>query len=50
LGYYEFSHFDNDGWPHYNVKEELPFLKAGEQSILMKDVIVNYFLDKDYIK
>jgi hypothetical protein len=48
-GYYEFEHYDNDGWPHYIVKEELPPLKAGEQSVLMKDAIVNYFLEKELI-
>ena len=48
-GYYEFEYFDQDGWPHYMVKEELPPLKAGEQSILMKEAIVHYFLEKDYI-
>ncbi len=48
-GYYEFDYFDNDGWPHYKVREELPTLKAGEQSILMKDAIVNYFLEKEVI-
>jgi len=46
-GYYEFSFFDEDGWPHYTVKEQLPPLKAGEQSVLMKEAIVNYFLDPD---
>jgi hypothetical protein len=45
-GYYEFSHFDEDGWPHYTIKEELPPLKAGEQQVLMKEAIVNYFLEK----
>lgn len=49
-GYYEFSHFDDDGWPHYTIKEELPPLKGGEQSILMKEAIVNYFIANDYIK
>jgi hypothetical protein len=49
-GYYEFEYFDNDGWPHYKIKEELPSLKAGEQSVLMKDAIVNYFLEKELIK
>ena len=49
-GYYEFDFFDKDGWPHYKVKEELPPLKAGEQSILMKDAIVNYFLEKEVIE
>lgn len=48
-GYYEFEYFDNEGWPHYIVKEELPPLKAGEQSVLMKEAIVNYFLEKKLI-
>jgi len=48
-GYYEFDFFDEQGWPHYNVKEELPPLKAGEQSVLMKEAIVGYFLEKEYI-
>jgi len=48
-GFYEFDFFDEDGWPHYTVKEELPPLKAGEQSVLMKEAIVGYFLEKDYI-
>ena len=48
-GFYEFEFFDEDGWPHYKVKEELPPLKAGEQSVLMKEAIVNYFIEKDLI-
>ncbi|RXR34246.1 hypothetical protein EQG68_04210 [Flavobacterium piscinae] len=49
-GYYEFDFYDNDGWPHYKVKEELPPLKAGEQSVLMKEAIVHYFLERELIK
>ena len=49
-GFYEFDYVDADGWPHYTVKEQLPSLKAGEQSVLMKEAIVNYFLEKDVIK
>lgn len=49
-GYYEFDFFDADGWPHYKVKEQLPKLKAGEQTILMKEALVNYFLEKELIK
>jgi len=49
-GYYEFDYFDEQGWPHYIVKEELPNLKAGEQSILMKEAIVNYFLETKFIE
>ncbi len=48
-GYYEFDFFDKEGWPHFKVKEELPPLKAGEQTILMKDAIVNYFVEKELI-
>ena len=49
-GYYEFDFVDEDGWPHYSTKEELPHLKAGEQSILMKEAIVNYFVETEFIK
>ncbi len=48
-GYYEFEFFDEEGWPHYTVKEQLPALKAGEQSVLMKEAIVGYFVEKEYI-
>ena len=48
-GFYEFEFYDADGWPHYIVKEELPALKAGEQSVLMKEAIVNYFIEKEVI-
>lgn len=48
-GYYKFDYVDDDGWPHYKVLEELPHLKAGEQSVLMKEAIVNYFVETEYI-
>ncbi len=49
-GYYELDFVDDDGWPHYKVLEALPFLKAGEQSVLMKEAIVHYFLETEYIQ
>ncbi len=49
FGYYEFEFFDEEGWPHYKILEQLPPLKAGEQSVLMKDAIVQYFLEKEVI-
>lgn len=49
-GYYEFDYFDEEGWPHYRMLEQLPQLKAGEQSVLMKEAIVQYFLEKEYIQ
>ena len=48
-GYYEFDYFDREGWPHYKVREELPALRAGEQSVLMKEAIVQYFIEKKFI-
>lgn len=48
-GYYEFDFVDEEGWPHYKVLEQLPPLKAGEQSVLMKEAIVQYFVEKKYI-
>lgn len=50
FGYYEFEFQDEEGWPHYKVMEKLPTLKAGEQTVLMKEAIVQYFLDKEIIK
>ena len=48
-GYYELDFVDNEGWPHYKVLSALPHLKAGEQAVLMKEAIVNYFLETEYI-
>lgn len=42
-GYYEYEGRDPDGWPHYKVVEQLPALKPGEQSLLMKEALVRYF-------
>ena len=50
FGYYEFEFFDDDGWPHYKSLTELPNLKAGEQTVLMKEAIVSYFEVLEYFK
>jgi len=50
FGYYEFDYFDDEGWPHFKLVEELPPLKPGEQSVLMKDAIVHYFIEKGLIQ
>jgi len=49
FGYYEFDFFDDDGWPHYKVLEELPPLKSGEQTVLIKEAIVQYFKVQELI-
>lgn len=45
-GYYRLIGLDEDGWPHYEKLENLPYLKAGEQSILMKTAIIRYFREE----
>ncbi|PWG05992.1 hypothetical protein [Polaribacter aquimarinus] len=47
-GYYEFDFFDDDGWPHYRILTELPNLKPGEQTVLMKEAILTYFESLSY--
>ncbi len=49
-GYYVFDFFDDEGWPHYKTVTELPKLKPGEQTVLMKEAIVHYFEKIDFFK
>lgn len=48
-GYYTFDGTDKQGWPHYSINETLPFLKAGEQSLLIKEAIVAYCKENNWI-
>ena len=48
-GYYQLEYIDQEGWPHYKLNENLPNLKAGEQTILIKKAIINYFEKSNYI-
>ena len=49
-GYYAFDFFDEEGWPHYKNLTELPVLKPGEQSVLIKEAIINYFDKIEFFK
>jgi hypothetical protein len=42
-GYYSFLGLDEDGYPHWEVNEMLPPLKAGQQMALMKSSVLDYF-------
>ena len=48
FGYYQYEFTDPDGWPHYRLVQNLPDLKPGEQTILMKKAIVQYFLEREF--
>ncbi len=49
LGYYSFDYYDDEGWPHFKSEAPLPSLKPGEQTIMLKEAIVHYFLEHHYI-
>ena len=48
-GYYEYEGMDTDGWPHWAAKTKLPAMKPGEQTVLMKKAIINYFSNKERV-
>lgn len=48
FGYYSLIGMDEQGWPHYELNENLPSLKAGAQTILLKQAVVEYFEEIDY--
>ena len=50
FGYYKYQFTDPDGWPHYKLVKELPALKPGEQTILMKKAIIQYFVERDFFE
>ncbi len=42
-GYYEYEGMDADGWPHYTELAKLPKLNPNQQSLLMKEALLDYF-------
>lgn len=46
FGFYNFSHYDEDGYPHFTEREPLPELRPNEQMLLMKKAIIQYFIDE----
>ncbi|HQQ93701.1 MAG TPA: hypothetical protein PLQ93_04035 [Bacteroidia bacterium] len=49
FGFYEYQGRDEDGWPHWNLIEELPHLDAKQQNNLMVNAIIDYFKKQDFI-
>ena len=48
-GFYEFAGNDAEGWPHWTLKENLPFLDAKQQNKLIIDSIIDYFKKEAFI-
>jgi hypothetical protein len=48
-GFYVYDGRDADGWPHWNLKENLPHLEAKQQNKLIIDAIIDYFKKEEFI-
>jgi len=48
-GYYEFEKRDEENWPHFKVVKELPHLSDKEQQHLIKESMIDYFEQNDYV-
>ncbi len=48
-GFYQYVGKDEEGWPHWNLKENLPFLDAKQQNKLIIDSIIDYFKREEFI-
>jgi hypothetical protein len=44
-GYYEFEKKDEEGWPHYKAIKALPAMTLGEQDVLLKKAVLDYFAE-----
>ncbi len=49
-GYYEFEKRDEENWPHFKLIENLPPLDHAQQQHLMKEAMIEYFIENDYFK
>ena len=47
--FYEFVGRDTDGWPHWKLNEDLPFLDAKQQNKLIIDAIIEYFKKNNFL-
>ena len=48
-GYYQFSHYDSDRWPHFDTLKKLPFLNDSDQKQFIRRAIVDYFEKENVI-
>jgi hypothetical protein len=49
-GYYEFDGHDAENWPHFKLIQELPPLNDREQQHLMKEALIDYFVQNEYVE
>lgn len=49
-GYYEFEGRDKDNWPHFKLLQNLPPLKSRDQQHLIKEAIIDYMVQNEYVE
>ncbi|MEO5911318.1 MAG: hypothetical protein ABIP95_10545 [Pelobium sp.] len=49
-GYYELEGIDSEGWPHFKQLLELPHFNTFEQENFLKDHVLLYFDNNDFLK
>ena len=47
-GYYEFKGRDEDGWPHFELIKNLPSINSKDQEHLIKEAMLDYFIEHEY--
>ena len=48
-GFYELSHVDEDGWPHFKQLKPMENMQPFEQENFLKDHILLYFQQNDFL-
>lgn len=48
-GYYELEKVDEDGWPHFKQLKSMPDMNPFDQENFLKDYILMYFQQNDFI-
>ena len=47
--FYELEGLDQDGWPHWKLKNKFPPLSLKEQDILLKQSVIEYFRESGIV-
>jgi len=48
-GYYELEKIDDDGWPHFRQLKQMPEMNMIEQENFLKDHILLYFKNHEFL-
>jgi hypothetical protein len=49
-GHYKLTHFDKEGWPHYELVSTPPYADLMQQENLLRKLIVAYFEEQNILE